>query len=435
VFGMQTLDVVIGIAVVFFLFSLLVSAVREAIEAVIKARAVHLERGIRELLDDADGTGLATQLYRHPQLFALYRGRFESKLKRFRGGGLPTYVPARQFATALLDLVAHGPVPEAGTPEAHYDAERTHARIDVDALRAGIRRMASPLVRRAILNAIDQSTGDLESIRGNVETWFNGTMDRVSGWYKRNTQYWLFGIGVVLAVAMNVNTLSIAEYLSQNETARNALVERARTISESEAAVKAPLEPGDDAALGASAVSPETATRRVENARKQADTFRSELAATSIPIGWDRLNVPPPCVVDDTDDRVRGLATRLLAAGQTCRSAAWYVRQLFGLLLTAVAACLGAPFWFDLLNKVMVIRSTVKPREKSHEEGSEDRRPAPSAAPPDRGQTVAAAPSPVVAAQAGSAGATPATPVPGDDRPSTDEPHQWAEGPADEGIL
>ncbi len=424
---MQTLDVVIGIAVVFFLFSLLVSAVREAVEAVIKARAVHLERGIRELLDDADGTGLATQLYRHPQLFALYRGRFESKLKRFRGGGLPTYIPARQFATALLDLVAHGPVPEAGTPEAHYDAERTHARIDVDALRAGVRRIASPLVRRAILNAIDQSAGDLESIRGNLETWFNGTMDRVSGWYKRNTQYWLFAIGVVLAVAMNVNTLSIAEYLSQNEAARNALVERARTISESEAAVKTPLEPGDDAALGASAVSPETATRRVENARKEADTFRSELAATSIPIGWDRLNVPPPCVVDDTGDtdgRVRGLATRLLAAGQTCRSAAWYVRQLFGLLLTAVAACLGAPFWFDLLNKVMVIRSTVKPREKSHEEGSEDRRPAPSSAPLA-----------VVAAQARSAGATPATPLPGADRPSTDEPHQWAEGPADEGIL
>ena len=36
---------------------------------------------------------------------------------------------------------------------------------------------------------------------------------------------------------------------------------------------------------------------------------------------------------------------------------------------------LGAPFWFDLLNKVMVIRSTVKPHEKSPEESSEDRRP------------------------------------------------------------
>jgi hypothetical protein len=53
--------------------------------------------------------------------------------------------------------------------------------------------------------------------------------------------------------------------------------------------------------------------------------------------------------------------------------------HLLGWLITAFAVSLGAPFWFDLLNKIMVIRSTVKPREKSREEGSEDR-PAPSGA-------------------------------------------------------
>ena len=47
---------------------------------------------------------------------------------------------------------------------------------------------------------------------------------------------------------------------------------------------------------------------------------------------------------------------------------------VLGWLLTAFAASMGAPFWFDLLNKVMVIRATVKPREKSPEEGSEDRK-------------------------------------------------------------
>lgn len=55
-----------------------------------------------------------------------------------------------------------------------------------------------------------------------------------------------------------------------------------------------------------------------------------------------------------------------------------------GWLLTALAATLGAPFWFDVLNRIIVIRSTVKPREKSPEEGSEDgpaRRRRPRAAP------------------------------------------------------
>lgn len=43
-----------------------------------------------------------------------------------------------------------------------------------------------------------------------------------------------------------------------------------------------------------------------------------------------------------------------------------------GWLITAVAISLGAPFWFDMLNKIMVVRSTVKPREKSKEEASKD---------------------------------------------------------------
>jgi hypothetical protein len=46
---------------------------------------------------------------------------------------------------------------------------------------------------------------------------------------------------------------------------------------------------------------------------------------------------------------------------------------LVGWFITALAATLGAPFWFDVLNKVMVIRSTVKPKEKSPDEASEDR--------------------------------------------------------------
>jgi hypothetical protein len=41
-----------------------------------------------------------------------------------------------------------------------------------------------------------------------------------------------------------------------------------------------------------------------------------------------------------------------------------------GWLITALAVSLGAPFWFDMLNKFIVVRSTVKPHEKSLEEKS-----------------------------------------------------------------
>jgi hypothetical protein len=41
-------------------------------------------------------------------------------------------------------------------------------------------------------------------------------------------------------------------------------------------------------------------------------------------------------------------------------------------LITAIALSLGAPFWFDVLNKFMVVRSTIKPHEKSQSESSKD---------------------------------------------------------------
>ncbi len=180
-------------------------------------------------------------------------------------------------------------------------------------------------------------------MRANLESWFNGTMDRVSGWYKRSTQYWLFGIGFVAAVALNINAFTIAEYLGQNPAVRERLVQHAERIAEA-------------GTPGLAAVEGQSVDVQLVAARTQLERFQTEMASVSIPIGWDRQPAPPACRED--------CSARYL----------WRFRQFAGLLLTAVAATLGAPFWFDLINKVSVIRSTVKPHEKSQDEGSEDRR-------------------------------------------------------------
>lgn len=50
--------------------------------------------------------------------------------------------------------------------------------------------------------------------------------------------------------------------------------------------------------------------------------------------------------------------------------------HLLGWIITAFAVSLGAPFGFDVLNKIIVVRSTIKPHEKSRKQPSKDR-PAP----------------------------------------------------------
>jgi hypothetical protein len=91
-----------------------------------------------------------------------------------------------------------------------------------------------------------------------------------------------------------------------------------------------------------------------------------------------------------------------------------------------MAISLGAPFWFDLLNKFMVIRSTVKPHEKSPEESSEDRQASPAGPPPG-------------AAAGGWGGGVSGDAalalVPAADASTSFVPHEWAEGEAQEGVV
>lgn len=403
-FGSEILDVAIGLILVYLLLSLFATAVREGIESVVKARAVLLERGIRELLDDPTGRNLSRQLYEHPLIYSLFRDAYEPREKRMFGGKLPTYIPARNFTVALLDLAVRGPaVMPAGTsgasaaPSPYAPLHTSPAFTDAE-LRAAVTRLPSVRVQRALLTAIDGTEGDLARVHANVEAWFNGAMDRVSGWYKRRTQYWLFFIGLGVTIALNINTVTVANHLARNRAAREALVARAQAISQ------------------------DSTYRRLvrDTVAQQGDLTRRlrELDALDLPIGWDRA-LPRPT----------GSGTMVLLG--------YWLTQPIGLLLTALAITLGAPFWFDALNRIMTVRSTVKPATKPVEE-----RPASPAAP--SGAAAPSAPAPRMAIPPG--GIAPASAVavmsasaaPPVGAPSVEPdfvPHRWAVGDADEGVL
>jgi len=271
------------------------------------------------VLGEADGTGLARQFYEHPLIAALYKGEFDPKARRLVGRGLPTYIPARSFVDALLDLTIYGPV------DSPYAASRAAGGLNLTELRAAAQRMPSAHVRRALVVAIDSAQGDLDRARANLESWFNSAMDRVSGWYKRRTQLWLFGIGVATAVTLNVNTFAIAQHLLKDKAARELITRTADALARDTAYIR---------------MAREGTTSAATNAR----AFK-ELSALDLPIGWSRAPEPPPAGPRPPERRH------------------YWLQQFFGLLVTALAVMLGAPFWFDLLNKVMTVRSTVKPKE------------------------------------------------------------------------
>ena len=216
----------------------------------------------------------------------------------------------------MMDLAARGQAidEDSGTPASPV--------ISLDAIRSNIQNLHNPAVQRAMLTAIDSAQGDLNKAQANIEAWFNSGMDRVSGWYKRKTQWILFWIGLVLAVGLNINTLTIADHLYQNEAARTQLADRATR------SVQPTALPTVAGGATPSQTDPVPAGNPQQQPIPTAAQAVDEFEKMNLPIGWSNWSRP--------------------------KNTQWFswIILAFGWLLTAFAASMGAPF--GISNKVTV---------------------------------------------------------------------------------
>ncbi len=232
--GSDILDIAIGLIFVYLLLSLICSAINELIEGLLKARATNLERGLRELLADPEGTGLVKTIYDHPLICGLFKGAYDpgkTKKHMWSPTNLPSYLPPRNFALALMDAVLPAtPITASGASSALAGAPEVTplsppARPPVvDALRTAVGSLPNTEVQRALLTLVDAAGGDIGRVRQSIEAWYQSAMDRVAGWYKRRTQGILLGLGIVVAIGMNADTITIARGLSVDKSLRNSLV-------------------------------------------------------------------------------------------------------------------------------------------------------------------------------------------------------------------
>lgn len=307
-FGSDTLDIAIGLVLIFLMMSIIMTAVQEALEGWLKTRATHLENALVQLLHAEAGgpeqrDAVLQTFYGHPLVFAMYKGN--DAVGRGKG---PTYLPRETFSAAIIDLLER---PDPPLPAGLQDAY------------AGLKAIAGK---------------DVGRLRREVEGWYDGAMDRASGWFKRRTQRNLFFMGLLAALTLNINAVSIAQYLNVNKPQREHLMALATRVQ----------------GAGAEALS------RADEQKR----FESDIYGIGMPVGWNSAarrwtlrEIYPP----EGAGPATGLTLAMGALG-----------LVFGYVMTALAVMLGAPFWFDILNRLMVIRSTVKPKEKSPDEPSQD---------------------------------------------------------------
>jgi hypothetical protein len=294
--GSSTLEVLIGLIFVYLLLAIICTTLNEWIAGIFKTRSTTLKRAIVQLLDQQGGTQdsadrnwFLQQFYAHP----LIEGMSGPKKTE-----LPAYLSARTFATAVMDIA---------TPQ-------KPGIITFADLETGINNLPAGDVKTTLLAVIQTSKNDLTQAQKDIEAWFNDTMDRVSGWYKRTTQIWTVVIAAVLVLGANADTLQIAKTLWTDPTLRAELVEQAKSRT-AQAPNVTPA--GNAAGSNASSAANQPATQ-------------GELDELGQVVGWSHH---PPA-----------------SKGQ-------WADHILGWILSIVAVSLGAPFWFDLLNKFMRIRN------------------------------------------------------------------------------
>lgn len=316
------LEVAIGLAFVYLLLSLFCSIVNEWIAGIMGSRAYNLEKGIGSLFTDGmlnNTISLKDALYGHGLIQSLYQRGFWDKVFLRRGG--PSYIPSPIFATTLVNLLLAKP----GTADA-----------SVDSLRTAINNLPESKGRQALLALVNQGQTDLDAVRSSLEAWYNDGMDRVAGWYKRRTTLVLLCLGMIVAIGVNADSFVIARTLWDNPALRQATMTAADKFVQ------------DYKPANASGSPP-----NAEQVKQSIESLHEQLSGLHLPLGW-----PPRG--SENDPR----------SFPSDASLAWF--RVLGWFFTAAALSLGAPFWFDLLNKFMVVRSTVKPQEKSQTEESKD---------------------------------------------------------------
>lgn len=332
--GIPALDLAVGMSFVFLLLSLLASAIQEWIASLLALRATTLEKGLRSMLEKDTALphgvsyplttpgsaerNLVNDLYAHPLVRSMYT-KTRWPLARSSGAEgtarLPSYISPRTFALALSDTIAPNVYagPDVfGQPAAPYDV--------LAAIRSSVFEMNIPAgVKHRLIVLIDEARGDIDAFRGQLEAWFDDTMARVSGWYKRQTQVILAVLAAVITIALNANALTIGNQLWRDPSVRAAVVQQASSPS-----VTGQTE-------GA------TPSDKLRNAANNVDS----VAMLGVPLGWSS-KTDDPRHVSFTD------AGSVIAA-------------LGGWFLTIAAVSLGAPFWFDFLSRVSRLRSSGKP--------------------------------------------------------------------------
>ena len=358
-FQNAAIDVTIALILMYLMLSLLCTVINEFIATKLKLRAKSLASALEQLLDNQT---LRDAFYRHGLIVTNMRATAtgpQSTMSATMSGvsSVASGVRDMMISRPPAELSAQpatspdtvtGPVvsvPAPMAPESHpsYLSSRSVALALIASLDTAkplpviqdientVKNLPASRIRDVLLSSLTEAGTDVDKLRISIATWYDDSMERLSGAYKRQLKWISMLVGLIVTIAFNADSFTVAITL-WNDQDRRASVVAIATKMVHEPLSKAP-EGVDDATL--------------HNAiKKTEDTLRS------LPIGWN-CNGNSAAVTVPADQTHRPLGSWECAKKNLTTLT---LMQVFGWMFTATALTLGAPFWFDLLQKFVNVR-------------------------------------------------------------------------------
>lgn len=208
----------------------------------------------------------------------------------------PSYLSSQNFQSILMDIILKG-----------EDAGKLTQKID---------EIENDELKQVLKQLLNDASYELDTFKEKINGWYNDVMDRAAGWYKRNIQILVTFVGLVVAVIFNADTISVYQRLESNPEELKEIVTMAEAYAQ-----KNELDIQTDSTIQ-------------QQWNQVNHLIQDELQQANSPLGlgWhpeDLKNMGP---------------------------SDWVIKIL-GWIVTALAVSLGAPFWFDLLKKLVNIKA------------------------------------------------------------------------------
>jgi hypothetical protein len=283
------LQVIISIIFVMLTLSLFATTLMEIIASMFSLRGKQLMRGIKRMLAGSNQTEILEE-FKNNAHFQQLTSRFLFAIRP------PSYLSSSTFASILWNVLTK----DKSIP-----------------LRSKIEGIKDQNLQNILLQLFDQTDIKKAQFEHKIAVWYDEVMERVSGWYKRNTQAILIVIGLFISICFDADTVSIYHQLANNPEKQIELL----TLAENYIAKN------EENDLSSSSIV-------LQHYDKQLSTLLDQnLSGIVEPLGLGWYEKTNPKSFNE------------------------WLLKILGWLVTTLGISLGAPFWFDLLKKMMMIKN------------------------------------------------------------------------------